>query len=126
MIHLILANCVLGLHLVFILFAVLGGLLVFYRSWIKWIHLPMAAWAAAIEFTGLICPLTPLENHFKILAGQSGYEDGFIHHYLLKIIYPDGLTREIQVVLGLGVLIFNILIYTIYFKSRKNQTSPIK
>ena len=121
MIYLFIANGILAVHLGFILFAVFGGLLVFYIKWMPWMHIPAAFWGALIEFSGWICPLTPLENHFRGLAGQAGYDNGLIHHYLLKIIYPDGLTRQVQIFLGLGVLIFNLLVYAVYLKKRKGK-----
>ena len=121
MIYLFLANGILIAHLGFILFVVLGGLSVFYKKWMLWLHIPAAFWGALVEFSGWFCPLTPLENHFRGLAGQHGYDNGFIQHYLLKIIYPDGLTRPAQIFLGLGVLIVNLFVYAVYFKKRKGK-----
>lgn len=72
-----------------------------------------------IEFSGRVCPLTPLENHLRTLSEHNGYDHGFIHRYFLKIIYPDDLTRQTQIFLGLGLLIFNLFVYTAYFKKRK-------
>ncbi len=118
MIHLILANSILMVHFAFILFVVFGGLLVFYKKWMPLLHIPALSWAVLIEFFGWICPLTPMENHFRVLAGQSGYNQGFIQHYLLKVIYPDGLTRQVQVLLGLGVLILNLLVYAVFLKKK--------
>ncbi len=118
MIHQILANSILLVHFAFILFAVFGGLLLFYKKWIMWLHIPAFFWAVLIEFSGWTCPLTPLENQFRVLAGHSGYSQGFIQHYLLKVIYPDGLTRWIQIFLGLGVLILNILVYAVFLKRK--------
>ena len=118
MIHLIFANSILMVHFTFILFVVFGGLLVFYKKWMPWLHIPALSWAVLIEFLGWICPLTPMENHFRVLAGQSGYNQGFIQHYLLKMIYPDGLTRQVQVLLGLGVLILNLLVYAVFLKKK--------
>ncbi len=86
------ADSVLLLHLVFILFALLGGIMAAWRRWILFIHLPAAAWGFFVEFTGRVCPLTHLENYFRIKAGLSGYTECFIDHYLLNIIYPSGLT----------------------------------
>jgi len=117
-IHLFFANCILVVHLMFILFVVFGGLLVFYKKWMPWLHIPAIFWAVLIEFSGWICPLTPMENHFKALAGQRGYNQSFIQHYLLEVIYPDGLTRQVQILLGLGVLIFNLLIYAVFLKKK--------
>ncbi|RLC02300.1 MAG: DUF2784 domain-containing protein [Deltaproteobacteria bacterium] len=119
MIHLIFANSILMVHFAFILFVVFGGLLVFYKKWMPWLHIPAIFWAVLIEFFGWICPLTPMENHFRVLAGQSGYNQGFIQHYLLTVIYPDGLTRQVQILLGLGVLILNLLVYAVFLKKKR-------
>jgi hypothetical protein len=100
------------IHLLFVLFVVLGGLLVLRWRWFVWIHLPSAVWGALIEFTGLICPLTPLENRLRLQAGEAGYPGGFIEHYLLPVLYPSGLTRGVQVALGLGVVLINVGIYS--------------
>ncbi len=120
MIYLFLANSILTIHLLFIIFVVFGGLLVFYLRWIVWLHIPAFLWGALIEFSGWICPLTPLENHFRRLAGQGGYDSGFIQNYLLKIIYPDGLTPQIQIFLGFGVLIINLFVYGVYIKKKRD------
>ncbi len=119
LIHLFFANVILMIHFSFIIFVVFGGLLIFYKKWMSWLHIPAVLWAALIEFSGRICPLPPLENHLRTLSGQNGYDYGFIHHYLLKIIYPDGLTRQAQIFLGFGVLIFNLFVYAVYLKKRK-------
>lgn len=107
----VLADAVLVLHLAFILFVVLGGLLVLRWPRVAWVHLPCAAWGVAIEFGGWICPLTPLENRLRILAGERAYQGDFVARYLMPVIYPDGLTREAQVALGLAVLGLNVVIY---------------
>ncbi|WP_116472852.1 DUF2784 domain-containing protein [Zobellella maritima] len=111
MITRLLADLVLVVHLLFILFALLGGLLLLWRKWLPLIHLPAAAWAMLVELQGRTCPLTPLENHLRRLAGESGYEGSFIDHYLMAIIYPPGLTPGIQLLLGLLALGVNLLIY---------------
>lgn len=111
MIYQILAELVVVVHAAFVIFAVAGGLLVLRWPWVAWLHIPAVAWAALIEFAGWICPLTPLEQHLRTIAGQGGYEGGFIEHYILPVLYPDGLTREIQFALGLAVLIINGVIY---------------
>lgn len=105
------ADGVLVLHLAFILFALVGGAIAVWWRWTPLLHLPAAAWALFIELTGRICPLTYLENHLRVRAGQSGYTDSFIEHYLLNIIYPAGLTREIQFILAGVVVVVNIAIY---------------
>ncbi|MBW2435980.1 MAG: DUF2784 domain-containing protein, partial [Deltaproteobacteria bacterium] len=86
-----------------------------------WGHLPAVGWAAWIEFSGKICPLTPLENALRIRGGGSGYAGDFVGHYILGLIYPDGLTRRIQIVLGAFLLVFNVAIYGYVFYRRKKQ-----
>ena len=100
----VLADAVLVLHFAFIAFVVLGGIAVLRWPRLAWLHLPAVAWAAWISFIGGICPLTPLENRLRVLGGESGYSDGFIHHYLTSLIYPAGLTHAIQVALGVFVV----------------------
>lgn len=99
------------LHFSFIVFVLLGGLLVLKWRWLAYLHLPCAFWGILIEFFGWICPLTPLENHFREKAGQTGYSGGFMEHYLLPLIYPVNLTHDLQIILGLLVLIVNLAIY---------------
>ena len=105
------ADAVLLLHLAFVLAVAIGGLAVVWRPRLAWLHLPIVAWAAWIEFSGRICPLTPLENHFRRLAGESGYEGGFLEHYIVPVLYPGALTRGIQIGLGALVLAINIGFY---------------
>jgi hypothetical protein len=105
------ADGVLLLHLAFILFALFGGALAARWRWMPLVHLPVAAWAFFAELTGRICPLTYIENGLRISAGQSGYAESFIEHYLLDVIYPPGLTREVQFVLAATVVVINIAIY---------------
>jgi hypothetical protein len=109
--HGLLADAVLLAHAAFVAFVVLGGLLVLRRPRLAWVHLPVVAWGAGIEFAGGICPLTPLENHLRALAHEQGYAGGFVEHYVFGLLYPEGLTREVQVVLGLGVLALNGAVY---------------
>jgi hypothetical protein len=106
------ADAVLVLHLGFIVFALLGAALAVRWRWLPFVHLPAAAWGVFIELTGRICPLTDLENHFRLRAGQAGYSESFIEHYLLAVIYPSGLTREVQFVLAGVVVVVNAGIYT--------------
>jgi len=105
------ADAVLLLHLAFITFAVFGGLIAIWWRKILFIHLPAAAWGVFVEFTGRVCPLTSLENTLRIKSGIAGYSESFVEHYLLRIIYPEDLTREIQYFLGALVVIVNIVIY---------------
>jgi hypothetical protein len=106
-----LADAVLVLHLLFILFVALGGLLVLRWHWLAWLHVPAVLWGAFIEFSGGICPLTPLENLLRELGGRTTYEGGFIEHYVTAWIYPDGLTRAVQITIGVAVLIINVGVY---------------
>ena len=107
----ILADLIVILHLLFILTVVFGGLLVLWRRWLVWLHLPVVIWGVGIELYGGICPLTPLESSLRQTAGQQGYQGGFIEHYLIPLIYPEALTRNLQLSLGLGVLLLNLVIY---------------
>lgn len=107
MIPRLLADAVLLLHLAFILFVVLGGFLVWRLPRLAWIHLPAAAWGAFVEISGRLCPLTPLENHLRRLAGEAGYAGGFIEHYLVPLIYPAGLAPAAHWALGAGVIAIN-------------------
>lgn len=106
-----LADLVLVAHLAFIAFVVAGGLLVRLRRWVAFLHLPCAAYGAAIELWGWICPLTPLENRLRVLGGERGYTGGFIEHYLVPIIYPEPLTTRAQMILGVLVAVGNVGIY---------------
>ncbi len=108
---LLLADAVLFLHLAFVLFVLFGGLLVLRWRWVAWLHLPAAAWGAVVEFTGWICPLTPLENWLRTQGGEATYARDFIVRYLESILYPEALTPGIQVVLGALVLVVNLAIY---------------
>ena len=122
MLYRFLADLVVVFHVGFVLFVVLGG--VFALRWPRaaWIHLPAAAWGAWVEFSQTICPLTPLENHLRHLGGQAGYSGGFIEHYLISILYPAGLNRSVQVVLGIFVLVLNVTVYAMVWRRRaKNR-----
>ncbi len=112
----LLADATAILHLAFILFVVLGGLLVLRWPGLRWVHLPAALWGAAIEFTGWACPLTPLEKRLRVLGGEAAYEGGFIAHYLVPLIYPPGLTPRMQVALGVLVLVVNSTVYALVFR----------
>ena len=110
------ATAVLAAHFGFIAFALLGGLLAFHRRWMVALHLPAAAWGLFVEISGRICPLTDLENTLRVKAGESGYADSFVEHYLLAIIYPHGLTRAVQFWLAAVVLLVNAAIYASVFR----------
>ena len=113
------ADVVVVLHLAFVVFALLGGLVVLRWRWVAWLHVPAAAWAVLIEFAGWYCPLTPLENRLRTLGGEDGYTGGFVEHYVMPILYPDDLTRTVQITLGTFALILNLTIYTYILIRRK-------
>ncbi len=107
----LLADLLVLVHTAFVLFVIFGGLLV--RRWprLAWLHLPAALWGGWVEFAGRICPLTPLENALRHEAGQAGYQGGFIEHYLIPLLYPPGLTRSAQLVLGGLLVLLNLALY---------------
>ena len=114
----LLADLVLLIHVAFVGFVLLGGLLALKWRRVMWVHLPSVAWGAVVEFTGWICPLTPLENWLREQAGKVGYRGDFIAHYLLPVLYPDDLTREFQLVMGTVVVLVNIAIYACLWRRR--------
>jgi hypothetical protein len=113
MLYRIAADGVLVLHFAFVLFVLLGGLLVLRFPPLAWLHLPAAGWGAFVEFTGRICPLTPLEVALRQAAGDAGYAGDFLEHYLVAVMYPEGLTRGTQMVLGAAVLLVNAAVYAV-------------
>jgi Protein of Unknown function (DUF2784) len=117
----LLADGLVALHFAFIVFVLCGGLLVFrHRAWLA-LHLPAVAWAAYVEFTATICPLTPWENALRLRAGEAGYDGGFIEHYLVPVIYPAGLTPRMQLLLGAFVVALNVVIYARAFRRRTDS-----
>jgi len=117
------ADSVLIVHLAFIVFVALGGLLVLHWPRLAWLHLPAIAWGAWIEFSGWICPLTPLEIGLRARGGEATYAGGFIEHYITRLIYPDGLDRRHQIVLGALVLVLNAGIYA-WLLWRRRRLQP--
>jgi len=116
MIYSLLANAVAILHLAFILFVISGAFLLLRWPKLMWVHIPAAIWGVAIEFMGWYCPLTGLENWMLHRAGRAGYSGGFVAHYIFALIYPAGLTRGIEIVLGVIVLVVNVSVYVRVFK----------
>lgn len=111
------ADIVVLLHFTFILFVLMGGILSIWWRKVVWIHIPAAGWGVLIEFAGWICPLTPLENRLRAKGGEAGYPGGFVEKYILPVIYPTELTREIQIILGILVITVNLVIYwKVFFK----------
>lgn len=121
----ILADLIVGVHALFVAFVVVGGLLALRWPRVAALHLPAAVWGALIEFQGWICPLTPLENSLRTAAGQAGYQGGFIEHYLLPVLYPAGLTRGVQLALGTGVILVNLVVYGFLLARRRRSSHPL-
>ena len=120
------ADLVLALHLAFIAFVVLGGLLMMRYRWMVFIHIPAAIWGAFVEISGRICPLTIWENHLRRSAGESGYADSFVEHYLMPIIYPTGLTRSLKFWIAVFVVAANVVIYGwLVYRLRQSRTRQI-
>ena len=123
MLYRLAAEAVLVAHLGFILFVTLGAIFAFWRRWMVLVHLPAAAWGVYISVTGGLCPLTNLEKYLRISAGQAGYSGGFIEYWLLGIIYPAGLTREIQYLLAAGLVLLNLIIYGLLLYRYRDRSS---
>ena len=118
----ILADIVVWFHLAFVLFAVLGAFLVLLRRWMIWLHLPAVFWAVWIELSGGTCPLTPLEIWLRKRAGQEGYRGDFVEHYLMPLLYPVDLTRNIQILFGFLVILINFALYgNILYQIRRKR-----
>ena len=119
MVYSVLADVTLVVHLAFILFILFGGLAALRWRRAVWLHLPAAAWGVLIELFGWICPLTPLESWLRMQAGGQGYTQSFVEQYLLPIIYPAGLTRNVQLVLAGIVLAVNAVVYAFVWRTRR-------
>jgi hypothetical protein len=113
------ADVVVLLHLAYIVFVAIGGLLVLRWPKLAWVHLPAAAWGVLVELTGWICPLTPLENRLRVATGGAAYSGGFIDRYIMPIVYPPGLTPSLQIGLGCAVIALNLMAYGLIFRYRQ-------
>ena len=120
MFYRIAADTLLIVHLAFIVYVVFGGVLAIRVRWSPYAHLPAAAWGAFVELSNRICPLTVWENNLRGLAGDSGYTTSFVDHYLLPVIYPAGLTRDVQIGLAALVVLANVAIYGWIWRRRRN------
>ena len=121
MIYRALADVVLVAHLAFVVFVVLGGLLVVRWPWMAFLHIPAALWGVLIEYSGWICPLTPLENSLRRSGGEAGYSGGFIEHYIQPLLYPAGLTRGAQIVLGSLAVVVNLAAYAFVIATKRRR-----
>ena len=116
----VLADLVILVHVEFIVFVLFGGLLAFRWRWMPLAHLPAVAWGAAVELLGWVCPLTPLENMLRRAGGGEGYSVSFIERYLVPLVYPDELTRELQLFLGGAVVAVNAVVYFLVLRRGEN------
>ena len=121
MLYRLTADAVLVLHLGFIVFVVLGGLLALRWRWVAWVHLPAAAWGTLVEVAGWICPLTPAEIALRRAAGGGAYETSFVERYLVPVVYPSDLTRELQIALGVLVLGINLGVYSVVWRKARRR-----
>lgn len=112
----LLADVTVVVHLAFVVFVLLGGLLVVRRPRVAWLHVPAVVWGAWIEFAGWLCPLTPLENWLRMQGGAAAYDSSFVEHYLLPLLYPASLSRELQWVLGSIVIVVNAVLYLVVLR----------
>lgn len=120
MVFRVLADLTVVLHVAFVVFVVLGGVLVARWPRIAWVHLPATAWGAWVEFAGWVCPLTPLENALRTRGGGAAYTSSFVEHYVMPMLYPAFLSRELQYVLGALVLLVNALVYVFVFRRHRS------
>lgn len=121
----LLADALVVIHGAFTVFVVLGSLLTLWRHWVVWLHLPACLWGGLVELFGWVCPLTPWEQSLRVKAGEGGYSGGFIDHYLVPVIYPEGLTRGAQVMIGVLVVLLNAASYGILLP-RLRRTRPLR
>ena len=122
----LLADLVVVIHFLFILFVLGGGLLVLCWRWMAWLHIPAVLWGALVELTGWVCPLTPLENTLRQRAGAAGYTESFVEQYILPVIYPAALTREVQLLLGIAVVLINLWIYSFVLRRSRHKKGPVQ
>ena len=124
MLYRLLADVTVVAHLAFVLFVVGGGLLVLRWPRLVWLHVPAAIWGAFIEFAGWMCPLTPLENWLRQRGGEQGYDVSFVEHYLIPLLYPEALSREMQWLLGGLVVVINAGVYALIVR-RRRKSRPV-
>ncbi len=124
MLYRLAADALVALHLAFVAFVVLGGFFAVRWRRLVWVHVPAALWGAIIEFMGWVCPLTPLENSFRRLAGQGGYQGGLVEHYVIPWLYPADYTVGLRLTLGALVVVLNAVAYGLYFRRRCVRSTP--
>ena len=119
MISLLLSELLVLVHFAFVLFVVFGGMFTLKWRWMVWVHLPAVLWGVIVEVTGWVCPLTILENNFRLQAGQQGYGGDFLAHYLMPVLYPPGLDLNLQLLMAGTAILINIVIYSYVFKKTR-------
>lgn len=120
MVYRTLADVIVVLHLLFILFVLFGGLFLLFSRRCAWLHIPAVLWGILIEWADWICPLTPLENWLRLKGDGTGYHTSFIEHYLMPVIYPSGLTHELRIIFAIFVVIINAGVYAFVFRRDKS------
>ncbi len=125
MLYRLLADLAAFAHFAFVIFVAFGGLLVLRWRKLAWVHLPCAIWGALIELANWICPLTTVENAFRLKAGLQGYSEGFIAYHIYRLIYPPGLTRGTQLAIAILVFLVNTTIYTKVFPIRRRRSRQL-
>ena len=119
----LLADTIVVVHFASTLFIIFGGFLAWLRRWVVYAHLPALAWGCWVELSSQICPLTPLENYLRHRAGEAGYSGGFLRHYIIAVLYPPGLTREVQWGLAALLVAINVVAYVGAWR-RWNRSAP--
>ncbi len=125
MIYRWLADGVVLVHGAFVVFVMLGAFVALRWRWLVWLHVPAAIWGVLIEYAGWICPLTPLENALRARAGESGYTGDFIEHYMLRVLYPSGLSPATRWVLGSIALIVNLVAYALLIRQVRRERAAL-
>lgn len=125
MIYQIAAEGVLAIHFGFVLFVVFGGIGVRWRPRLAWVHVPLFAWGSIVNLASWVCPLTPIENAFRRLAGESGYAGSFLEEYIVSLVYPGGMTRDLELLAGLSLPAWNLLVYAwVWWRLRAQRAGP--
>ncbi len=123
--YVLLADVIAFVHLLFVLFVMFGALFILRWPAFLWIHPPSLLWGVIVECTGAICPLTPLESRLRLLGGGAGYTEDFLSHWLLTVLYPESLTRELQIAMGAALLLMNMGLYVWIWRRRRNPRAGL-
>ena len=110
------ANFVLVFHTLFAGYAVLGAPLVLYDLRFLITHVPVVLWSSMVNLANWTCPLTPLEQNLRRLAGQQAFQGGWIQHYLEPVVRPLGMPRRMELIAGFSVLLWNLIVYLLLWR----------